>query len=156
MASIISSGVKNVLEHQFQLIHDTFARPIIIYRQAEKIIISSSTANNQFFQGTNVPFNDQVQNVAVSGQFNARILYSKKEEQAMFEPFGIRKLGGDQINMLREAGDVRIKLDITGASYLFDAKRVTFDGEVFTIRSSKRPHGLFTPYYYDFYLNKEN
>ena len=99
-----------------------------------------------------------VENVAVSGTFNARILYSKKEDYAMFEPFGIRKLGGDQVPIQREAGDVRIKLDPTGASYLFDAKRVTFDNEVFTIRTSKRPHGLFAnpPRFYDFYLQKEN
>jgi hypothetical protein len=74
----------------------------------------------------------------------------------MFEPFGIRKLGGDQVNLRKEEGQVRIKLDPTGASYLFDAKRVTFDGEVFTIGTSKRPHGLFTPHFYDFWLQKEN
>lgn len=156
MSSLIASGTKNLLENQFNLIHDTFARPIIIYRQGENIVINPNPGNNMFFSGPNVPFNDTVQTIAVSGIFNARVLYSKKEELSMFEPFGIRKLGGDQVNLQYEAGDVRIKLDPTGASYLFDAKRCTFDGEVFTIRTSKRPHGLFTPKFYDFYLHKEN
>jgi hypothetical protein len=154
MGSIIPTNIKALYEDQFNMIHDTFARPIFIFRQSQTIVITSNPGNNQFFQAA--PFNDTVQTVAVSGTFQARILYSKKEDLAMFEPFGIRKLGGDQVGLQKEAGDVRIKLDPTGASYLFDAKRVTFDGEVFTIRSSKRPHGLFTPRFYDFYLNKEN
>lgn len=154
MASIISSGAKNLYESQFNIIHDTFARPISIYRQSENIIINTNVANNSLFYGA--PFNDQVQSIAVSGIFNARVLYDKKELLGMFEPFGIRKLGGDQINLRKEESIVRIKLDPTGASYLFDAKRVTFDGEVFTIRSSQRPHGLFTPHFYDFWLQKEN
>lgn len=154
MSSLIPSGVKAIYENKFNLIHDTFSRPISIYRQAQTIVITSNPANNALFQ--NAPFNDQVQNVAVSGVFNARILYSKKEDLQMFTPFGIRKLGGDQVNLQNEQGQVRIKLDPTGASYLFDAKRVEFDGDIFTIRTSKRPHGLFTPYFYDFILQKEN
>lgn len=155
MASVISSGVKNLYESYFQTIsHDTFARPIYIFRQSENIVIATNPGNNMFF--TNAPFNDQVQTIAVSGMFQARILYSKREDYEMFEPFGIRKLGGDQVNLRKEGGQVRIKLDPTGASYLFDAKRVTFDGEVFSIRTSQRPHGLFTPKFFDFYLQKEN
>lgn len=154
MSSILSNAVKNLYQTQFNLIHDTFARPILIFRQGQNVVISSNPGNNQFF--SNAPFNDTVQTVAVSGSFNARILYSKREDLEMFEPFGIRKLGGDQVNIQKEAGAVRIKLDPTGASYLFDAKRCTFDGDVFTIRTSKRPHGLFTPNFYDFYLQKEN
>lgn len=155
MPSVISSGVKNLYEGYFQtIIHDTYARPISIYRQSENIIISTSVSNNSLF--TSAPFNDTVQTVAVSGIFNARVLYNKQEALGMFEPFGIRKLGGDQVNIQKEEGMVRIKLDPTGASYLFDAKRVTFDGEVFTIRATKRPHGLFTPHFYDFWLQKEN
>lgn len=156
MSSLISSGAKVLYESQFNLVHDTFSRPISIYRQSEKIIISTNAGNNSFF--SNAPFNDQVQNVAVSGVFNARILYSKMENLGMFEPFGIRKLGGDQVNLRKEEGMVRIKLDPTGASYLFDAQRVTFDGTVFSIRTSQRPHGLFAnpPKFYDFYLQKEN
>lgn len=155
MASVISTGLKNIYEGYFQtIIHDTFSRPIYIYRQAENIIISTSASNNSLWN--NAPFNDQVQNVAVSGVFNARVLYNKQEPLGMFEPFGIRKLGGDQVNLRKEEGQVRIKLDSTGASYLFDAKKVTFDGEIFTIRTSQRPHGLFTPHFYDFWLQKEN
>jgi hypothetical protein len=154
MGSLIPSGTKLLYEDQFNKIHDTFARPIYIFRENNSIVINSNPGNNNFFQ--NAPFNDTVITTAVSGMFNARILYSKREDLEMFEPFGIRKLGGDQVNIQKEAGAVRIKLDPTGASYLFDAKRVTFDGEVFTIRASKRPHGLFTPKFFDFYLQKEN
>ena len=154
MSSLISTGNKIIYSSQFNLIHDTFARPISIYRQGQNIIIATNAANNQFFQ--NAPFNDKVQTVAVSGIFNARVLYSKIEDLEMFTPFGIRKLGGDQVNLQHEQGQVRIKLDPTGASYLFDAKRVEFDGEIFTIRTSQRPHGLFVPNFYDFILQKEN
>ena len=138
------------------MIHDTFARPIFIFRQSENIIITTNPSNNSLF--SNAPFNDQVQNVAVSGIFNARILYKDMEPLGEYEPFGIRKLGGDQVNLRKEEGMVRIKLDPTGASYLFDAQRVQFDGTIFSIRTSKRPHGLFAnpPRFYDFYLQKEN
>lgn len=152
MSSLISDAQKDILGSQFFSVHDTFARPIAIYKNAKQTIISTKQTNNYMFE--NAPTNDVVQNVQVSGIFMARILYDKEE---MLKQFSSANLGPDsQVNLLREDGGVRIQVDYTGAQYLFGAQLVTFDGEIFNINSTQRPHGLFAPKFYTFYLAKLN
>jgi hypothetical protein len=130
-------------------LHATFARPISIFRQAQKIIIST-TPNHNFIWDSS-PTNDIVSNVAVSGVFQARIAYNKLQNR---NQFGADK--GDQVNFKIFEGDVRIKLDPTGAAFLDGATRAEFDGGIFEITTSVRPHGLFVPNFYTYFLKKLN
>lgn len=156
MSSFINQLNKVLFADQFNVLHNTFARPISIYRNAEQIVINTNPANNFLFQGENVPFNDTVKDIPVSGVFNARIRYNTKQDLEMFAGLGGRKQGGEQINIQQSKGVVRIKVDPTGSTYLFGANRITFDGTIFTLRSDQRPHGLFIPNFYDFFLQKED
>lgn len=154
MSSFLSDSQKDSLGNQFFKLHDTFARPITIWKNAQQTVISSNPSNNYLFE--KAPFNDTTQKVLVSGTFMARILYDKYELLTQFNGTSASAGSANQVNLKRENGGVRIQVDITGANYLFDAQTVTFDGEIFDISSTERPHGLFPPKFYSFYLNKLN
>jgi hypothetical protein len=62
----------------------------------------------------------------------------------------------DQVLLKKEEGLVRIKVDATGAAFLFGTTRVEMDDDIFDMRTSKRPHGLFKPDFYTFFLKKVN
>jgi hypothetical protein len=153
MPSLFSQTEKDSLSSVFSTLHDTFSRPIYIFKQRDETIITENPNHN--FLWESAPSNTETQSVIVSGVFNARILYGKEQKQ---QNFVSPKIGGaeDQNSSRLEMGEVRIKLDATGAAFLGGAQRVKFDDEVFQITSSKRPHGLFEPKWYTFFLKKLN
>lgn len=151
--SFLSTAQKDALAAQFFNTHLTFGRPITIWKNAEQIVLASNPSNNYLFE--NAPFNDVTQPILVSGTFLARIRYPQKEPSTQFST-NQTKDAADQINIQHEEGDVRIVVDATGSAYLFGAKKVTFDDEIFSIISSDRPHGLFGTSFYDYVLKKLN
>ena len=83
--------------------------------------------------------------------FKARILYVGRQEEGLFD-----SEANAQIKVEKNVGSVRLKVDAVGYSYLKETKRVELDGRLFTISSDERPHGLFSPQYYTFYLKPIN
>lgn len=153
-SSYLTTAQKDNLSNQFFNLHQTFGRSITIWRTAEQIVLSSNPSNNYLFESA--PFNDVTQPILVSGTFLARIRYPKDERLVLFTT-NPTKDGTDQLVTQREDGVVRITVDATGSAYLFDAKRITFDNEIFDIESSKRPHSLVsTPNFFDYILKKLN
>jgi hypothetical protein len=151
--SYLTNSQKTNWNNEFNNIHATFARPIAIYKTAKQIVINPNPDNNIFFQ--NAPFNSEVETIQQSGIFQARIKYGTRENLTPFNSIQYR--GASEQNMIRlEEGEVRLKLDPTGAAFLAGAKRVTFDGTIFDVVTSKRPHGLFDPNFETFYLKKLN
>ena len=151
--SYLSTTQKDILGNEFFNIHQTFGRPITIWRTAEQIVLVSNPSNNYLFESA--PFNDTTQPILVSGTFLARIKYPTKTPAVLFNASTAAQ-NADQTNLQHEDNDVRITVDATGSAYLFDAKKVTFDDEIFSINSSDRPHGLFAPKFYDYVLRKLN
>lgn len=153
--SYLTPAEKDSLGIEFFNLHDTFARPITIWKTAQQVVLASNPSNNYLFESA--PFNDVTQIIQVSGVFQARIQYAKKMITIPFTTPNTKGKGGmDQVFIQKDEGDVRIKVDATGMAYLMDAKRVTFDGDIFDIAIAKRPHGLFTPKFYDFVLTRIN
>lgn len=140
------------LSNEFFRLHATFARPIVIFQTATHTVISTNPSNNFLFD--NAPFNSPTTNVINSGIFQARILYGKKET---LNPFGTvqRNNASDQNGIRLEDGEVRIRLDATGAAFLSSCERVTFDNTIFDVETTQRPHSLVgPPNFFDFYLKK--
>ncbi len=148
MPSFIPASEKTGYSQPFFDLHDTFSRPITMYKSSEQIVTIINNDNNVFFP--DAPFNDVTQTVIQSGVFSARIKYITKEDLKFFST------AQDQITIKLEEGMVRLKLDVSGSSYLTDAKRVIFDETIFEPVTSKRPHGMFVPDFYTFYLKKIN
>jgi hypothetical protein len=151
--SYLSEATKTWANDQFNNLHETFKRPITIWKTAEQIIIAQNPENNWMF--ASAPFNSETVVVQQSGVFGARILYGKKEALTPINSIQFRNTT-EQNNLWLQEGEVRIRLDPTGTAFLQGAKKVTFDDTVFEIVTSKRPHGLFTPNFNDFTLRKVN
>ena len=151
--SFLSQIEQDVLAANFYDLHETFGRPIYIFRQRDEVVISENPDHN--FIWSEAPSNTETSYTVVSGLFKARILYGKEQKE---QNFASPKAGNtdDQNSSRLEMGEVRIKLDPTGAEFLTNAQRVSFDGEIFQIYTSERPHGLFAPKFYTFFLKKLN
>lgn len=151
--SYLSDAAKTILGDQFNNLHETFARPIVIWKTAQQTIISTNPDTNYMFAGA--PGNSDTTAVQQSGVFNARVLYGKKTPLNEFNAGRVGE-GAMQNNLYLQEGEVRIKLDPTGAAFLAGCERVTFDNMIFNVQTSRRPHGLFNPNFYDYYLQKMN
>lgn len=152
--SYVPDSVKTWANDQMNNLHETFGRNIVIWRNAEQIIISQNPDNNWMLGGA--PFNSETIAVPQSGVFKARILYGKKEPLVPINSMQFRNTT-EQNNLWLQEGEARIRLDPTGSTFLQGAKKVTFDDTVFEIVSSKRPHSVFgNPNFYDFMLRKVN
>ncbi len=152
MADLFTAVQKAAFEQTQQDIHDTFARPITIFKNSQKIVIFTNPEHNFIFDAG--PNQTVTQDVIVSGVFQARILYRPDQPSNMFSASDGGVIGQPQLFQQIPQGDVRLKLDPTGAAFLKEATRVEFDDTVFNIKSDQRPHGLFTPKFYNFYLTR--
>lgn len=146
----LTNAQKEPLNNEFNNLHATFARPIVIFKTAQETVVYTNPENNYLFQ--QAPFNSETTTIIQSGIINARILYAKKENLALFSVDSTRS--DTQNNLFLSEGDVRLKLDPTGAAFLAGCERVTFDGTIFNVVTDKRPHGLFTPNFETFFLKK--
>ena len=145
--SLISAADKGSLNNVFNDIHQTFGRPITIYQSAQEVVLVTNPDNNFLYQSA--PMNSLTSTVIQSGVYLARVLYGKREELV---PFAGGGLAQNQVRL--SEGEVRIKLDPTGAAYLAGAERIQFDGNTFMVNTDSRPHGLFDPNFKTFYLKR--
>ena len=137
-----------------QQLHATFARPIIIYQAGQQTVIYSNPNHNFLFPDTsnNTGVNTQVATTVVSGVYMARIHYEKKQLVGLLANSEISVERTEQLNIKNKMGVVKIILDATGFAAVETCTRVTFDGEIFQVRSDPRPHGIVGVYFYDLYL----
>jgi len=153
MADLFTQAEKLQFSDYFNDLHDTFARPIFMFKQRDELVVTDNP--NHSYVWDDAPNNTQTISTLVSGTFNARILYSNKQNKE-FLSTRQRNGGEDQIGAETFGGDVRLKLDMTGAAFIGDAQRVKFDDSLFEISTEARPHGLFEPKWKTFYLKRAN
>jgi hypothetical protein len=147
MASLLTSAQKNALQSAINELHDTFARDIYIYKEAKSTVISTSPNYNAIYQ-QNTAQSQTIKRQVQSGKFSARITYDTDRNQENVTSPEI----DSQLKIKMPDGYVRIKVDKNGYEYIKQSKRVEFDGRKFTIESDVRPHGLFEPTHYTFFL----
>jgi hypothetical protein len=142
MAGFLTQGQKDNIEAIIDRIHDTFARPITVFKIGTRTAIASS-------QNYNFIYRQQSANTVtteVSQTFQARIKYISADEELLPDP----NAGQDKI--ILPAGSVKIKVNLEGYNYMKEAKRVELDGFRFSIKSNGKPLGMFGPQYYEFLL----
>lgn len=126
------------------MIHDTFAREITVYQEAEKVLISTDPNFNPIFRRSS----SNIQVTPKKSTIIARILYGKDQEVDSVNGIGV----DFQTKVSLPIGWVRLKVGKDGYEILKDCKRIEFDGRTFAPLSSNRPHGLFEIDYYTFLL----
>jgi hypothetical protein len=119
-------------------LHDTFGRDIIVYKEAQKVIISTDPNYNYLYNTAGAQTNS-VENVPVKKVFKARIRYDTDRSLEYFGDTDAQvKVSKPDANSM-----VRIKLKIEDYQYIKDAKRIELDGRMFHVESDPRAHGLF-------------
>ena len=126
-----------------QDMHDTFARTIYAYKEAQKVIVSTDPNFNYLYN--NVKGVSQIVRKTQFEALSARILYVDKNMEEMYNV-------DSQIKVERDIGEVRIKLNAEGYAYFKDAKRVEIDGRLFFKVTDVKKHGLFRPKFFTYYL----
>ena len=147
MASLLTSVQKAALQSAFDDVHDTFARDIYIFKEAKKIVISTDPNYNPIYD-KNSSLSKTVTKEVQKQTFQARVMYNTDRA----EPYISAPEIDSQLKLKIPDGTVRIKIDQAGYNYIKGSKRIELDGRRFTIESDVRPHGLFEPTYYTFFL----
>ncbi|MBN86605.1 MAG: hypothetical protein CL885_03695 [Dehalococcoidia bacterium] len=146
MPSFLSDQAKSMLAEQFNNLHDTFARDIVVYKEAKKVVISTDPNYNYIYNETGGTAS--IQNTPQKQIFKARVLYDDNRDM---EYFGELETS-HKIKRVDSSSRVRIKLKKADYDYIREAKRVELDGRMFFIDSDARAHGLFNVDFYTLYL----
>lgn len=143
MPSLISDAARVSMETALQSQFDTFARPFLMYVEANTATISTSLTYSRFGQhDQNAPITED--NTAVTPQsyvVTGCIYYANKQPWLDIAPDGINR-DAQQLKLRESDGVVRIKVDATGQALLSQVKLVNLDGFNFQLNSNARPHGL--------------
>tara|TARA_B100000941_G_scaffold267634_1_gene223706 strand:- start:519 stop:977 length:459 start_codon:yes stop_codon:yes gene_type:complete len=146
MASFISDLAKRVFAQQFTHLHDTFSREIVVYKEAQKVVINTDVNYNYIYNNTGAA--PSVQNVPQKFIFQARILYDDNRDTEYFGEFG----SSTKVKRVDGNSRVRIKLKKDDYMQIKDLKRIEFDERMFMVDSDPRAHGLFEVDFYTLYL----
>jgi hypothetical protein len=147
MTSFLNSSQKGELQSVFQHVHDTFSRPVYYFKEAKSVVLTTNPSFNPIYQQTSSP-EQTIKKVIQTGEFQARIQYDTDKSEDRLSTHEI----DSQLKLRIPDGYVRIKVDEVGYKQLKSTKRLEFDGRRFSVESDVRPHGLFTPSYYTFFL----
>lgn len=146
MASLIEQNEKDDMTAAMLDVFDTFKREITVYKEPERIIISSNPNYSRFGDNSQNQFNPPV--TPIASTIYACILHEKNQRWVYVDP------NTSQIKVRSTEGKVRIKVDATGYEIMRGAKNITLDGFNYRTDSSPRPHGLFQPVLWTFFLER--
>lgn len=146
MASLISQSRQNMVSAVFKNLHDTFTREITVYKNAKAVSISSSPSYNSIYGSRSQA--ESIEFQTVSKTFKVRIYFIKNEQE--FFQSGGQNPSIDKI--IFPNGLVKIVVEPDAFEFLKEARKVEFDGVIYSIRSPGTPEGLFETQFYEFYL----
>lgn len=149
MASLISDTEKTDDQSQLMDLFDTFKRPFTVYLEAEKAIILTNPDYSRFGDNSQNNFNPPVNPTPTT--VYGTILYGK-EQKYPFLTAGGTDNASTKIRVAE--GRTRVKVDSDGYAILKNAKSFVIDEMSFKVVSTPRPHGLFTPMIYTFFLER--
>jgi hypothetical protein len=143
MASLISNTDKINYANVFNDIHDTFSRPIYIWKTPKKVVVATNSSHNFLYE-------DQeslgVSYIPVSGVFDARIEWGDAS----------KLIPNPDIKPEIRGNVCRIKVKKDAAEFLSDAKQIEIDGRKMESIGTSRPHGLFAIDFYTLFFKESN
>lgn len=135
MGSLLSESEKSELSLVFNDLHDTFARDIIIIKEAQRVIVTENPDYNFAYGGdqflTNVEF------TPVSGVFKGRIKWMDIEDRNNLQT-------NPNFKPSTFSNYCRIKLEPSGYNFIgTGVKEFWVDNVKCDWEGQRRPHGLF-------------
>lgn len=146
MTSFLSDDEKIHLAAQFKHLHDTFARDIVVYKEAQKVVINTDPNYNYIYNNSGPT--TSIENVPQKKVFKARVFYDYNREMEYFGETNAQT----KVERISANDRVRIKLEKADYNYIKGAKRIEFDERMFFIDSDARAHGLFDVDFYTLFL----
>lgn len=145
MPSLITDAQRAIYDAALQNQFETFARPFLMYVEANVANISTSLTYSRFGQhDQNAAITED--NTAVTSQVytvTGCIYYANKQPWLEIAPDGDGfNRNAQQLKLRDSEGVVRIKVDATGYALMQGVKLVNLDGFDFQLDSTARPHGL--------------
>lgn len=143
MSGFISESQKQDIKDIVDRIHETFARPIMVYKQGERLSISTTAGYNSLYKKN--PTVPKVEIQKNSREIYARIQYKIFDQEVFYQQSAQEKI-------IIPQGSVYIKVNYNDYLFVKDAKTVELDGLTYAIKSPGKPEGMFGPQYYKFLL----
>jgi hypothetical protein len=128
----------------FNDIHDTFSRPILIFKTPTRTVISTNLSYNFIYSDTQDDFD--VEYTPVSGIINSRIKW--------LNPSDLK--GQKDIKEEIHGNIVRLKIKKEDMYFFNEWKRIEIDGRPVQFFGTNQPHGLFDPNFNTIYLEESN
>ena len=141
MPSLISDAEKLLLGNEFNDLHDTFSRPVTVYKTPERVVISTDSNYNFLY-------NDQeaieVTYVPISGQFDCRIEWQDPS----------KLMGWPEIREEIRGNICRIKAKKDFVDFISDAEKIEIDERPVQSMGTSKPHGLFNIDFYTLFFKE--
>lgn len=143
---LIGAAGKIELEGVIDDVHDTFKRPLWVYKDNEVTIIATNPSFNSVYQAAADAAQDNKTIELVKQEFYCRVFYYNQFNR----PVNVND--SSVLGLETTVGRVRIKCDNEAHAFIKDAKRLEFDGYKFEIMSMARPVGLFNQARWEIHL----
>jgi hypothetical protein len=141
MPSLVSDAEKLLLGNEFNDLHDTFSRPVTVYKTPERVVISTDSNYNFLY-------NDQeaieVTYVPISGQFDCRIEWQDPS----------KLMGWPEIREEIRGNICRIKAKKDFVDFISDAEKIEIDERPVQSMGTSKPHGLFNIDFYTLFFKE--
>lgn len=147
MSSLINAIMRSKIDEVSLKLHDTFAVPIVAYKNAEKVCLISSAQFNSLYG--NAGDSQSLEFVEISTTIMARV-YFESNDKTLFDG-----AYGTQNKITLPNGSVKIVVDAVGFSFLKDARQVSYDSVDYSIESRGKhanSTGMFDSTFYTFLL----
>ena len=141
MASLVSNTEKLAWANEFNNIHDTFAREVIVWKTPERVVISSDTNYNFLY---NEQDSIEVSYIPISGIFNCRIQWQDPS----------KTMGWPEIREEVRGNICRIKAKKDFVDFIDNAEKIEIDGRPVNVMGTNRPHGLFNIDFYTLFFKE--
>jgi hypothetical protein len=141
MAGYLTEKQKAAYSKPFQKLHDTFARPVNVWKTPERVVISSNSNYNFLYneqESLEVTYNP------ISGQFNCRIQWQDPSQT----------MGWPEIREEIRGNICRIKAKKDFVDFISDAEKIEIDGRPVQPMGTNRPHGLFDIDFYTLFFKE--
>lgn len=158
---VLSFNEKMAYQADLANVHDIFKRPFLIYRQAERVVMSENLQFNYAY-GDNQADSDTVSYNINSGIFSARIWYMpgmSANKMSLTTSTSDREFsarGEPQLRFNNDKNYIRLKLDISGYGFIKGCKTVQIDSGNYNVFSAYEIHGLFVPQFYNVWLEQNS
>ena len=149
MSSYLNENILNTISNSLFRMHDTFAKKIYVFKQAEKTIISTSPNYNAIYGKTNSGTKGNINYKMVMEEHYARVYYIQEDQEYLAKE---GSQNSSQNKIILPKGSIRIVVTIDAYNALKEAKRVDVDGRIFAIKSGGSRSGFSADDFYHFYL----